>query len=129
MRPDVGGVGGPTNDVAVYVGVVTSEWSEAELDLLIDDVLVDAYGDSEQLGAFECAFAETDLPVAATVIGRACTLRSVEFTGDERRGLIANVTIDGSSRKVGLVEVEVADRGHDAAKLMAAFERWWVPAG
>ncbi len=129
LRPDVGGVDGPTNEVAVYVGVVTSEWSEAELDLLVDDVLVDAYGDSEQLTAFECAFAETGLPVAATVIGRACTLRSVEFTGDERRGLVAKVTIDGSSRQIGLVEVEVADQGHDAARLVAAFKRWWVPAG
>ena len=75
LRPDVGRVDGPTNDVAVYVGVVTSEWSDAELDLLVDDVLVDAYGDSEQLTAFECAFAETGLPVAAEVIGRACSLR------------------------------------------------------
>jgi len=41
---------------SVYVGVVTSGWSRAERDLLIEDVLVDAHGDSEQLGAFECAF-------------------------------------------------------------------------
>lgn len=122
-------VNGPTNDVAVYVGVVTSGWSETELDLLIEDVLVDAYGDSEQLGAFECAFEDCGLPAAAEVIGRACSLESVEYTGDERRGLVANVMIDGLSRGVGLVEVEVTDQGHDAARLMAAFNGWWVPAG
>jgi hypothetical protein len=122
-------VSGPTRGIAVYVGAVTSPWSEAELDLLIEDVLVDAYGDSEQLGAFECAFTETGLPVAAEVIGRACTLESVECMGDERRGLVASVVIDGSSREIGLVEVEVADQGHDAARLLAALKRWWVPAG
>lgn len=104
-------------------------WSEAELARLIEDVLVDAYGDSEQLDAFECAFAESGLPVAAEVLGLACSLESVEYTGDERRGLVANVTIDGQQRRVGLVEVEVTDRRHDAARLMAAFKRWWVPVG
>ena len=108
---------------------MTSAWSDAELDLLVEDVLVDAYGDSEQFGAFECAFEECALPAAAQVIGRACSLESVEYMGDERRGLVANVMIDGSSRKVALVEVEVTDRSHDAARLVAAFKRWWVPAG
>jgi len=68
-------------------------------------------------------------PAAAEVIGRACSLESVVCTGDEPRGLIANVMIDGLSRKVGLVEVEVTDQTHDAARLMAAFKRWWVPVG
>ena len=124
-----GRVNGLTNHVAVYVGVVTSGWSETELDLLIEDVLVDAYGDIEQLGAFECAFEDCGLPAAAEVIGRACSLESVEYTGDERRGLVANVMIDGSSRVVGLVDVEVTAYSHDAARLMAGFERWWVLAG
>jgi hypothetical protein len=106
-----------------------SEWSEAGLDRLIDDLLVDAYGDSEQLGAFECAFAESGLPAAAEVIELPCSLDSVEFNGDERRGLIANVTIDGRPQRIGLLDVRVTDLAHDAARLIAAFERWWVPAG
>ena len=113
-RGSSGRVSGPTNDVAVYVGVVTPGWSETELDLLIEDVLVDAYGDSERLCAFECAFEECGLPAAAEVIGRACMLESVDYTGDERRGLVASVTIDGSSHKVGLVDVEITDHSHDA---------------
>jgi hypothetical protein len=108
---------------------VTSAWSNAELDRLIEDVLVDAYGDGEQLGAFECAFVESGLPVDAEVLGLACSLDSVEYDGNERRGLVAKVTIAGRRRRVGLVEVQVTDQGHEAARLMAAFERWWVPAG
>jgi len=117
------------SDRAVYVDVVTSGWSNADLDRLIEDVLVDAYGDSEQLGAFECVFAESGLPVDAEVLGLACSLDSVEYDGDERRGLVANVSIAGQKRRVGLVEVRVTDQGHEAARLMAAFERWWVPDG
>ena len=111
------------------MGVVTSGWSDAELDRLIEDVLVDAYGDSEQLGGFECAFAESGLPVGAEVLGLACSLDSVDYDGNERRGLCANVTIGGRRRRVGLVEVRITEQGHEAARLMAAFERWWVPAG
>ena len=43
---------------------VPGTWADGELDELLEDVLVDAYGDSEQLGAFECVFAEAGLPVA-----------------------------------------------------------------
>lgn len=110
-------------------GVVASGWSNAELDRLIEDVFVDAYGDSEQLGAFECAFTESGLPVGAEVIGLPCSLDSVEHNGDEHRGLVAIVTTDGQRHRVGLVEVRVTDQGHEAARLMAAFQRWWVPAG
>jgi hypothetical protein len=90
---------------------------------------VDAYGASGQLGAFECAFSESGLPVGAEVIGLPCSLDSVDLNGDPRRGLVANVTIDGRRQRVGLVEVLVTDQDHEAARLMAAFERWWVPAG
>jgi hypothetical protein len=102
---------------------VTSGWSNAELDRLIEDVLVDAYGDSEELGAF----AESGLPVGG-VQGLACSLDSVGYDGDERRGLVAQVTIDCQRQRVGLVDVKVTDQGHEAARLTAAFERWWVPA-
>ena len=112
-----------------YVGVVNSAWSAAELDELIEEVLVDAYGDSEQLGAFECAFAESGLPVAAEVIGLTGSLDAVEFSGDARRGLVAEVTIAGRRRRIGLVEVRVTNPSHEAARLLAAFARWWVPAG
>lgn len=114
-----------THTKKAYVGVVTSAWSAAEFDELIDEVLVDAYGDSEQLGAF----AESGLPVAAEVMGLAGSLEAVEFSGDERRGLVAEVMIDGRRRRVGLVEVRVTEPSHEAARLLAAFARWWVPAG
>jgi len=104
---------------------VPGTWPEGELDELIEEVLVDAYGDSEQLGAFECVFADAGLPVAAVAVGMACSLDEVEFDGDERRGLVAVITLDGR-RRLSLLDVAITDESDEAARLLAAFRRWWV---
>lgn len=106
---------------------VPGAWSDRELDELREEVLVDAYGDSEQLGAFECAFAEAGLPVGAEAVGLVCTLDEVTFDGDERRGLVAVVTLDGRRQRLSLLDVAITDESHEAARLLAAFLRWWVP--
>jgi hypothetical protein len=106
---------------------VAGVWSSRELDALVDDVLVDAYGDAEQLGSFECVFGESGLPVAAEVLGMPCTLLAVEFDGDERTGLVAVVVLDGQRRRVGLLDIVITEDSHAAARLLAAFRRWWVP--
>lgn len=82
---------------------------------------------SEQLGSFECVFAEVGLPVAAEAVGMACALDRVEFDGDERRGLVAVVTLDGRRQRLSLLDVVITDESYDAARLLAAFRRWWVP--
>ena len=101
-------------------------WPEGELDELIEEVLVDAYGDSEQLGAFECVFADAGLPVAAVAVGMACSLDEVEFDGDEPRGLVAVITLDGRRRGLSLLDVAITDESHEAARLLAVLRRRWV---
>jgi hypothetical protein len=103
--------------------------SEAELGRLIEDVLVCAFGVSEQLVVFEYAFAASGLPATAEAVGLPCSRDAVEFNGDHRRGHIARVTIDGPPQRVGPVTVQVIDQDHDVAGVVDAFERWWVPAG
>ncbi len=102
-------------------------WPDVELDELLDDVLVDAYGDSEQLGACEFVFAEAGPPAAAEAVGLACALDRVEFDGDERRGLVAVLTLDGRRQQLSSLDVVITDESHEAARLLAAFRRWWVP--
>jgi hypothetical protein len=113
---------------AVYGGRVPP-WPDAELDELIEEVTVDAYNDSEQLGSFECVFAGADLPVAAETLGMPCTLIEVVFDGDERRGLIGVVDLDGRQHRISLLDVTILDTTSEAARLTAAFRRWWVPSG
>ena len=109
------------------VMVVPGTWPDSELDEVLEHVLVDANGDSEQLGSFEYAFAEAGLPVAAVAVGMDCSLDGVEFDGDERRGLVAVITINGRRQRLSLLDVVIADESHQAARLLAALRRWWVP--
>ena len=113
---------------AIYGGHVPP-WSDAELDELIEEVLVDAHNDSEQLGSFECVIADSDLPVAAEALGMECTLVEVVFDGDERRGLVGVIDLDGRRHRLSLLDVTITDVASEAAQLLAAFRRWWVPPG
>ena len=80
------------------VGVTRRRPAAVELDRLIEDILVDAYGDHEQLGSFEAAFEENvELPADAFVIGEPVSVAKVGFDGDERRGLTAAVRRDKDS--------------------------------
>jgi hypothetical protein len=106
---------------------VPASWTDAELGELIEEILVDAYGESEQLSSFDCAFSELDWPVAARTLGTAVTMTGVWFSGDERNGLEADLLVDGRSHRVRLLDVEITDEAHEAARVLAAFRWWWVP--
>ena len=57
-------------------------WSEEQLEARLDEVVVDAYGDYEQLGSFGCVLEELlERPVAASVIGEPVELISVREEG------------------------------------------------
>lgn len=57
----------------------------------------------------------------------ACTPDEVEFDGDERRGLVGVITLDGRQQRLSLLDVTITDHAHEAAQLLAAFRRWGVP--
>ena len=54
----------------------TMSWDNQEIDDLIAEVTVDAYGDDEQLSSFEYAFEELDVLPDATVIGEVVEVLS-----------------------------------------------------
>jgi len=67
-----------------------SKKNDDELDALIDEIIVDAYGGDEQLWAFRQVFEdELALPKEAFVIGEAVTVLTFDYDGNERRGLTA----------------------------------------
>ena len=103
-------------------------WTAAELDDLIESVLVDAYNDDERLWAFEAAFTEVAFPVTASLLGRAVVVSEVLFDSDLRGGLRAVVVADGRTAKLDLLDLVFdADVPADAARLVAAYRRWWAP--
>jgi hypothetical protein len=109
-------------------GVVVARWNGAELDGLIEEVLVDAYNDSERLTAFETAFDEARFPISGRLLGRPVVVSSVVFDGDDRRGLRALVSSDGRSQELDLLDITFDEVPVDTARLVAAYRRWWVPA-
>ena len=39
----------------------------------------------------------------------------------------ADLLVDGQANRVRLLDVEITDTSHEAAHVMEAFRRWWVP--
>lgn len=97
-----------------------------ELDRLIEEIIVDAYGDDEQLWAFRQAFKDkVAVPAEAFVIGELVTVIAIDYDGNDRRGLIAKCR-----RKKGVEQVIAAcdlifpEDSSVAARYLAAYRKW-----
>lgn len=80
----------------------------ANSDRLLENILVDAYGEDEQLWAFKDAFEiEVPFPAKAAVIGEPVEVVGVEYDSNPRKGLRAVFRkSDGTTHEVALVDVE-----------------------
>ena len=96
-----------------------------EIQALLDEIIIDAYGDIEQLWAFHQAF-EDNIPVPADVfiMGLPCILIDIEYDGNERRGLTANCKRDdGSEHEVPVAEI-VFPQGSIGVLYVDAYRQW-----
>ena len=100
-----------------------------EIDELIDRVVVDAYGEDEQLWSFRQWFEDSaTLPFRATIVGAEVEVIDIDYDGDDRRGLVARCTREGQQHSVSLLEVTPTDSiSTDTAALIAAYRRWATP--
>ncbi len=91
----------------------------------IEEIIVDAYGDHEQLWAFRQVFEDDiDLPADGFVIGEPVSVLEIDYNGNERRGLTARCRReDGSEYMVAASEV-VFPVGSAGAWLIATYRRW-----
>ena len=70
---------------------------------LLEEALVDAYGDDEQLWALRQAFEDDlKLPADAFVIGEPVSIVEFDYDGNERRGLTAKCRRDDGSEHVAV---------------------------
>ena len=73
----------------------------ADLDALIEEITVDAYGDDEKLWAFRQAFEDNvPLPSDGFVIGEPVSVIGIDYDGNERRGLTARCRREDGSAHV-----------------------------
>ncbi len=96
---------------------------------MIEQVLVDAYGDDERLWSFRQWFEDyVTLPFPATVVGadvEVVEVVEVDYDGDDRRGLTARVAKGGEEHRVSLLDVTPGRAvPSDTARLLAAYRRW-----
>jgi hypothetical protein len=96
-----------------------------ELDGLIDEIIVDAYGDDEQLWAFRQAFEnKVVVPAEAFVVGEPVTVLTIEYDGNKRRGLTAGCRREEGSEQVIAACDLIFPEGSAAARYMAAYRTW-----
>jgi len=96
----------------------------AELDELIAELTVDAYGDEEQFTGFLTG-AEDALQGSepASIVGVPVTVVKIDAGPDVRRGLTAICERDGARYEVSLVDLAFpADS--ELGRVTAAYRRW-----
>ncbi len=117
---------------------VSAQWSVASdnceygrgvgdrIDALIDQVLVDAYGEDEQLWSFRQAFEDNArVPFAGQVVGVDVEVLEVDYDGDERRGLVARCRRAGGVHTVSLLDVSpLGPLTLNTSELLDAYRRW-----
>lgn len=96
------------------------------IDDLIEEIIVDAYGEHEQLWSFRQVFEDdARFPFRGRVVGVDVEVASVHFDGDERRGLLAVCRREGEVHKVSLLEVTpVGPLPLRTRQLVDAYRRW-----
>jgi len=95
------------------------------LDKLIEEITVDAYGDNEQLWAFRQAFEDdVALPTDGFVIGEPVSVVTVDYDGNERRGLTAKCRREDGSEYVVAVSDVLLPQASACARYIAAYLRW-----
>ncbi len=96
-----------------------------ELERLMDEIIVDAYGDDEQLLAFRQAFGDNvAMPAEAFVVGEPVTVMTIDYDGNERRGLTARCRREeGSGQVIAACDLIFPEEAV-AARYMAAYRKW-----
>jgi hypothetical protein len=100
--------------------------SLAGIDALIEEILVDAYGEDEQLWAFLQAFEDNiTLPADAYVIGEPVSITEIDYDGNTRRGLTAVCRKASGAEHTMAVSEIVFPEGTEGARYVAAYRKWF----
>jgi hypothetical protein len=102
-----------------------SEKDFSELDKLIEEIVVDAYGEDEQLWAFRQVIEdEVTLPADGFVIGEPVSMLVIDYDGNERRGLTARCRREDGSEYVVTASEVMFPKGSIGERYMAAYRKW-----
>ena len=97
--------------------------SAARLDDLIEEALVDAYGDSEQRTAFFTVLDDSlSLPFTTQVLGVEVTVERLDLTADEQ--IVAICRHGRERQRIPLLDLPLPSPPPQGADWIAAYRRW-----
>ena len=98
------------------------ELSEEELDALVEEATIDAYGDEEQLGGFAVMIEDNlELPFETTVLGVTVTVQAVTQTDS---GIVADCVRDGQHQAIAILDLPLPEPPPVGAEWIAAYRHW-----
>ena len=116
-RPMGSGPGGPLP----RLGRV-EELSEEELDVLVEEATIDAYGDDEQLGGFAVMIEDNlEMPFETTVLGVPVLLKGVTQTAS---GIVADCVREGHHQAIDVLDLPLPEPPPKGAEWIAAYRHW-----
>ena len=97
--------------------------SKARLDALVEEALVDAYGESEQATGFYTMM-ENDLrlPFETEILGMTVTVEGIDITEDDQ--LVAVCRKDKTKQRISLSELPLPLPLPKGAEWIAAYRYW-----
>ena len=98
--------------------------SEDDLDELIEQITVDAYGDEGYSAFLQALEEEMTFPITAFLVGMSVGVTGVDFDGNGRRGLVATVEHNGTSSTISILDLDFTGDNPAADRIIAAYRRW-----
>jgi hypothetical protein len=96
-----------------------------DLEELIEEIIVDAYGEDEQLWAFRQVIEdEVPLPADGFVIGEPVSVVEIDYDGNERRGLTARCRREDGSEHVVAASGMMFPKSSSGERYIAAYRKW-----
>jgi len=97
--------------------------SKARLEALIEEAVVDAYGDEEQTGGFFMMIEEhLALPFSVSILGVEAVVEKVDMTRDGR--IVAVCKRDGVKPRIEILDLPLPKPIPAGAEWIAAYSHW-----
>jgi hypothetical protein len=99
-----------------------ADLSRAELDDLVEQAIVDAYGGDEQLTALYTMIADSlALPFTTTVLGAGASVTAIDLTGN---GIVATCVRGAYRQAVPVLDLLLPVPGPAGSEWIAALRHW-----
>lgn len=97
--------------------------SKAELDALVEEAVVDAYGEDEQFTALHAAIEDNlDVPLYTTVLGVEVTVAKIDLLPGS--GIVAICTRGKHRQAIGILDLPLPTPAPAGAEWVEAYRHW-----